>query len=91
MTSKQYYKPYKRNNKGIWSVQSTNDSFYCCDENDKKIIKCTLSKTNKCIRVELIHSKARRYFTDFTKASKHLTHDQDIKTTKLIITKFNQW
>lgn len=86
-----YYRHYERNQKPLWNTQTVDDTFYCCAEDGTKIIKCTLSKTAICIRIEQVATKAKRYFTNFNRAKKHLVYDQDIKTTQYISEKFDKW
>lgn len=86
-----YYRHYKRNQKPLWNTQTIDNAFYCCAEDGTQIIKCTLSKTAICIRIEQVATKAKRYFTNFNRAKRHLVYDQDIKTTQYINEKFDKW
>lgn len=86
-----YYKHYERNQKPLWNTQTIDNTLYCCAEDGTKIIKCTLSKTGNCVKIEQVASRAKRYFTNFARAKRHLVYDQDIKTTQYIGDKFDKW
>lgn len=86
-----YYKHYERNQKPLWNTQIVDNMLYCCAEDGTKIVKCTLSKTGNCVKIEQVASRAKRYFTDFARAKRHLVYDQDIKTTQYIGDKFDKW
>lgn len=86
-----YYRHYERNQKPLWNTVVEDNALYCCNEAGDKLIKCTLSKTAVCIRIEQVATKAKRYFTNFNRAKRHLVYDQDIKTTQYIGEKFDKW
>lgn len=86
-----YYKSYQRNKQPLWNTQTTDGILYIKNQNGDNIIKCTISKSGTCIRVEQVQSKGKRYFSDFDRAKKHVLYDQDINTIKHIGSKFDQW
>lgn len=86
-----YYRSYKRNTKPLWNCTVTEGILYVNGQDGKPIIKCRLSATGCCIRIEQLATRARRYFTNFDRAKRHVLYDQDINTTKYIGQKFDSW
>lgn len=88
---KSYYRHYERNEKPLWNTTVEENILYVNDEKGNKVIKCNLSKTGNCIRIEQLKLRARRYFTNFARAKRHIVYDQDIKTTQYVGDKFDKW
>ena len=86
-----YYKQYKRNTQPLWNVEVDGSTLYISNNNGVRVIKCTLSKSKVCIKVEQIASRGKRYFSNVAKAKQHILYDQDINTTKYIGDKFDKW
>ena len=86
-----YYRHYERNQQPLWNTTIEGNVLYINDEKGNKIIKCNLSKTGNCIRIEQLKLRARRYFTNFARAKRHIVYDQDIKTTQYVGDKFDKW
>ena len=86
-----YYKQYKRNAQPLWNVQIDGNALYINNSSGAKVIKCTMSKSKICIRIEQVALRAKRYFSNFDRAKRHILYDQDINTTKYIGEKFDKW
>lgn len=86
-----YYKKYKRNVYPLWNGSIEQQTLFLKDQQGNKLIECTMSKTLTCIKVKQLNSGAKRYFTNFDQAKKHVLYDQDIKTIEYIGKLFEKW
>ena len=85
-----YYKSYQKNSYPLWDAVVDKDILIVRDSDKNTIMQCRLSKTKTCIVVKQ-KDGAKRYFTKFTAARKHILYNQDIRTINSIGKVFDKW
>lgn len=90
-TWKDYTRPYKRNDKPLWDAVTKNGELLVRDSDKNIIMSCRLSETGNCVSIKQLATDSRRYFSNFSRARKHVLNNQDIRTIQSIGKVFDKW
>lgn len=86
-----YYKNYKANELPLWGAKLQEDKLVVFDANNNAIIVLNRTKTTTCVCVTQLSTGAKRYFSNFDSACKHICNNQDIRTIKVLSECFDLW